>query len=438
MFYLILVLFIAGFVAISLERRLSFDKTAVALLTGALIWLCVAFGNDAPHQELAKHLGGISELLFFLLGTMAIVEIIDIYGGFSMLKKVIKTAQKVKFLWILSFLTFFMSAVLGNLSATIVMITLMWKFIGGNTTRCFFASMIVIAANAGGAWSPMGDVTTAMLWMGGQVSTWNIILQLLVPSLMCMLVPLIIISLGMKGEVVPPSHADYARSSIPTTDRERWTVLASGIGGLMLVPVIKSVTHLPPYIVVLLMLAILWMITKFLFRKEKELATRLTLSGIFRKIDTSTVFFLLGILLAVAGLESAGHLNLLGAFLGEKVQNMYVINLVIGALSSVVDNVPLLAGTVGMFDVVSPDALATIPDPAKVAFMKHFIVDGSFWNLLAYSAGTGGSILIFGSASGIVAMSLAKIDWMWYVKKISWLALAGFLSGFAVYYLIVR
>jgi len=438
MFYLIIVLFIAGYAAITLERRLSVDRTAIALVTGASIWVCIAIGGDMPHQELVKHLGGISELLFFLLGTMTIVEVVDSRGGFSMLSKLFKTAVKVKLLWMLSFLTFFMSAVMGSLPATIVMITLMWKMIGGNSTRWLFAAMIVISANAGGACSPIGNVTTSMLWIGGQLSTWHVILQLLVPCILCMLVPLVILSLDMKGEAVPPAHVDSASFLIHATDRERWTILFSGIGGLMLVPVFYSFMQLPPYLGVLLVLAVIWLTIEILHRKQKELKLRISLSGIFKKIDISTILFFLGILLAVAGLESAGHLNLLGVFLDEKVHSIYTINIVIGALSSVVDHVPLVAGAVGMYDTVTPDAFAAVSDPAKAAFMRHFVQDGSFWKLLAYCAGTGGNILIIGSVSGIAAMGLAKINLMWYIRKISLLALAGYLSGFAAYYLIVK
>jgi len=438
MFYLIIVLFIAGYAAIALEHRLSVDKTAIALVMGALIWLCIAIGGDLPHQELVKHLAGISELLFFLFGTMTIVEIVDSHGGFSMFSKLIKTSERVKLLWIFSFLTFFMSAVMGNLSTTIVMITLMWKIIGGNSTRWLFASMIIISANAGGAASPMGDITTSMLWIGGQLSTWHFILQLLVPCILCMLVPLVILSLDMKGEAVTPAYVDSARLLIPTTDRERWTILFTGIGGLMLVPVFKSVLQLPPYMGVFLALASLWITIEILHRKQKSFKMRLTFPGIFKRIDIPTIIFFLGILLAITGLESAGHLNLLGVFLDEKIHSVYVINLIIGVLSSVVDNVLLVAGAVGMYDTVTFDTLTAVSDPAKAAFMRHFVQDGSFWKLLAYCAGTGGNILIIGSVSGIAAMGLAKINLMWYIRKISLLALAGYLSGFAAYYLIVK
>ena len=460
MFYFIVVLFITGYVAIAYEHQLSVDKAAVALATSVMVWICIAFGGEAIYfalpsfreylqshpdatamefmtrHELTGHIGRISELLFFLLGTMTIVRIIDSHSGFSVLSKIIKTSDKVRLLWIFSFLTFFMSAVLDNFTTTIVMITLMWKIVGGQNTRWLFASMIVIAANAGGAWSPIGDVTTLMLWIGGRVGAWNIILQLFVPSLICMLVPLVIISLSMKGVTV---HPPRAKSSALTTDCERWIILLSGIGGLFFVPVFKKITHLPPYMGVMLVLSVMWITTVILHRKkEKENNIGLTLAENFKKNDTSTIFFLLGILLAVAGLESAGHLHALGQFLNEKVHNIYAINIVIGALSSVVDNVTLVAGTTGMYPIISPDALATASDPAHAAYLKHFVSDGAFWEFLAYCAGTGGSILIIGSSAGIAAMGLTKIDFMWYAKNISLLTLAGYLSGAVAYYLIVR
>ena len=463
MFYLVIVLFIIGYAAIALEHSLSVDKAAVALVTGILMWVCIVFGGETIYpalpsfqeylqthpdatvlefvtrHELTGHLGRISELLFFLLGAGIIVKIIESHGGFSVLSKTIKTTNKVTLLWIFSFLTFFMSAVLDNLATTVVMITLMWKLVGGQNTRWFFASMIVIAANAGGAWSPIGDVTTIMLWLGGQVSALKIIMQLFVPCLICMLVPLVIVSLGMKGTTAPQEHITRAKSPAPTTDRERWIILLSGIGGLLFVPVFKSITHLPPYMGVLLVSGMMWIMTEILYRKKgKEFKISLTLAGVLKKNDIPTIFFVLGILLAVASLESAGHLSLLGQFLDEKVHNVYAINLVIGALSSVVDNVPLVAGTMGMYDIVSPDALAAVFDPAQVTYLKNFVSDGIFWEFLAYCAGTGGSIMVIGSAAGIAAMGLAKVDFVWYMKKISLLALAGYLSGAAVYYLIVK
>ena len=463
MFYLVIILFIIGYAAITLEYRLPVDKAAIALATAALVWIFIAFGGEVIYaalpsyqkylqthpdstvmefvtrHELIGHLGRISELLLFLIGTMTIVTITDSHGGFSILSKIIKTTNKVKLLWIFAFLTFFLSSVFGNLTTTIVMITLMWKLVSGENTRWYFAGMIVIAANAGGVWSPLGDITSIMLWVGRQMSARNMIMQLFVPGMLCMLVPLVVMSLGMKGVVIPPPRGGRAKSQVPTTDRERWIILLSGIGGLFFVPVFRFITHLPPYLCVLLVLSVMWTIREMLYRKkEKELKINLTLAEILKKNDTHTIFFLLGILLAVAGLESAGHLHVLGQFLDEKVHNIYAINLIVGALSSVLDNVSLVAIMTGTYSVVTPDALAAISDPAQVVFLKYFVRDGIFWEMLAYCAGTGGSILIFGSAAGIAAMGLAKIDFIWYMKKISLLALAGYLSGVAAYFLMVR
>ena len=442
MFYVIIVLFVFGYAAIALERRLSVDKASIALIMGVLIWVCIALGGESDfvvQDKLFGHLGKISELLFYLLGSMTIVEIIDSHGGFLMLSKIIKTHNKVKLLWIFSFLSFFLSAALDNLTATILMVALMWKLIGGNNTRWFFASMIVIAANAGGAWSPIGDVTTLMLWVGGQVTALNIIMQLFVPSLIAMLAPLVIVSLTMKGETIPPSTTERLRSFVPTTNAERWIILATGIVGSIFVPIFNHITHLPPYICMLLVVGVMWMTTEIMHRKKKkEIKIRLTLTGILKKVDTPTIFFLLGLLLAVAGLETAGHLKIVGHFLDEKFHNIYAINMVIGALSSILDNVPMVAGMMGVYEVVSFETLSAISDPTQAAYLKHFLVNGSFWELLAYCSGTGGSILIVGSAAGVAAMGLAKVDFIWYLKKMSLLAFIGYLSGITAYYLIVR
>ncbi|MDR0713366.1 MAG: sodium:proton antiporter NhaD [Bacteroidales bacterium] len=447
MFYLIVVIFILGYSAIALEHTIKVDKAAAALLTAVAVWVCIIFGGesifsgtgelaesshsslpDFVHSLLIEHLGATGEIIFFLLGAMTIVEIIDTHGGFNVLSKIIKTISKRKLIWIFSFLTFFMSAVLDNLTTTIVMIALMRKLVGGKNTRWFFASMIVIAANAGGAWSPIGDVTTIMLWIGGQITAVNIILKVFVPSLMCMIVPLLIVSFTLKGTAIPPSRSDRAKSIVPTSDKERLIILLAGVGGLLFVPVFKSVTHLPPYLGILLVLSLMWIITEILHRgKQKDLRVRLSLTYILQKIDTPTILFFLGILMAVAGLESAGHLRMLSTFLDEKIHNVYAINLAIGFLSSIVDNVPLVAGTMGMYGIVP----AGVTDP----YMANFTVDGTFWEFLAYCAGTGGSLLIIGSAAGVAAMGILKMDFMWYLRKVTLLAITGYLAGAGVYWL---
>ena len=462
MFYLIIVLFVAGLAAISLSHRLPVDKASIALVTGSLIWLCIAICGETIYaaspsfykylqirpdasvlefvalHELSGHLSRIGELLFFLLGAMAIVEIIKSHGGFSLLLKFIKSKKKIRLLWIFSFITFFMSAVLDNLTIAIVMITLIWQLVSSKKTRIYFAGMIVIATSAGGTWSPIGSVTTLMLWIGGQVSASSIILQLFVPCLIFMLVPLVFLSLNMKGVVVPPYRIERSKSFVQATDCERWIILLSGMGGLILVPVFHSLTHLPPFLGILLVLGIMWIFLEIMHhKKQRDFRTRLTLSEILKKLDITTVFFLLGIFLAVAGLESAGHLHQFGFFLSEKVHNIFAINILIGTLSSVVGSVPLVAGMMGTYEVISPESMNFISDPAKMAYLRHFVTDGAFWELLAYCAGTGKSLLITGSAAGIVAMGLDKINFLWYLKKMSLLALAGYLSGITAYFLIV-
>jgi Na+/H+ antiporter NhaD/arsenite permease-like protein len=395
------------------------------------------------HHEILHHLGEIAEILFFLLGAMTIVEIVDQHQGFKIITDRIKTTRKVKLLWILSILTFFMSAALDNLTTTIVMVALLRKLINDQKTRWFFASMVVLAANAGGAWSPIGDVTTIMLWIGGQVTTAKIITYVIIPSIFTMIIPLIILSFMMKGNVERP---DIGSNVDVVSKKQQVTILILGVASLLFVPIFKTITHLPPYLGMLLGLGNLWVITEILHRwynkrkLEKKLETidkdyfndkeqvtkKLQVIKILSKVDVPTVLFFLGILLAVASLQSAGHLGLLAEFLDEKLGNIYLINLAIGVMSSIVDNVPLVAGAMGMYEVAP---LGT------TGYMADFMIDGQFWQFLAYCAGTGGSILIIGSAAGVAAMGMEKIDFIWYMKRISLLAVIGYLSGAGVYYL---
>lgn len=381
-------------------------------------------------HELGHHLIGIAEILFFLFGAMTIVEVIDQHQGFTVITNRINTKSKVRLIWILGFITFFMSAVLDNLTTTIVMIALLRKLIADKPTRWIFASMIVIAANAGGAWSPIGDVTTIMLWIGGQVTTVNIIVKVFLPSLVNMIVPLAILSFMVKGDVRRPEQSHCGPEI--TTPFERTFILILGVSMLLFVPVFKTVTHLPPYVGMLFGLGVLWLVSEIMHRdKEDEIRRKLTIYNIVKKVDTPTIFFFLGILVAVAALESAGHLSLLAGWLDEKLGDIYLINLAIGAISAVVDNVPLVAGAMGMYEIVTPDMLRMAADPAYAGF---FVQDGLFWELLAYCAGTGGSMLIIGSAAGVAAMGLERIDFIWYMKKITWLALIGYLAGAGVYW----
>ena len=455
MFILMVVVFVLGYTAIALEHPLKVDKTASALIIGTLCWVLYivgvedilhlgfspsweaflaahpdAHGLHAMHEfivenEIIHHLGEISEILFFLLGAMTIVELVDQHEGFKIITDKIKTTNKIKLLWILSFLTFFMSALLDNLTTTIVLVALLRKLIDDKQTRWFFASMVVLAANAGGAWSPIGDVTTIMLWIGGQVTALRIIEGVILPSLACMIVPLAILSFTMKGKVQRPEEEEEEMEY--TTKRERVLFLILGVGGLLSVPVFKTLTHLPPYMGMLLALGVIWVVAEIIHRdKPAEIKNKLKVSAVLRKVDVPTVLFFLGILSAVAALQSAGHLNILAQYLDDHLKNIYLIDLAIGVLSSVVDNVPLVAGAMGMYP---------IHELGATGYDAFFVQDGLFWEFLAYTAGTGGSILIIGSAAGVAAMGLEKIDFIWYMKKISWLALTGYLSGAAVYYI---
>ena len=454
MFILMVVVFVLGYTAIALEHPLKVDKAASALIIGTLCWVLYILGAEeilhlgfsrawesfllanpdahgihAMHEfivekEIIHHLGEIGEILFFLLGAMTIVEVVDQHEGFKIITDKIKTTKKVKLLWILSFLTFFMSALLDNLTTTIVLVALLRKLVDDKQTRWFFASMVVLAANAGGAWSPIGDVTTIMLWIGGQVTTLKIIEGVILPSLVSMIVPLIILTFTMKGDVKRPEleeeDIDY------TTPKERIIFLILGVGGLLFVPVFKTTTHLPPYMGMLLSLGVIWVIGEIIHRnKPAEIKNKLKVTAVLERVDVPTVLFFLGILSAVAALQSAGHLNILAKYLDDNLKNIFLIDLAIGVLSSIVDNVPLVAGAMGMYPVHEAGA---------VGYDAFFVQDGAFWEFLAYTAGTGGSILIIGSAAGVAAMGLEKIDFIWYLKKISWLAIFGYLLGAAVYY----
>ncbi|NLA24041.1 MAG: sodium:proton antiporter [Bacteroidales bacterium] len=448
MFIIIVVVFVLGYTAIALEHPLKVDKAASALLVGVLCWAIYILSADAilslghsPNWnpevgenirsfvggELNFHLIDIAQILFFLMGAMTIVEIIDQHNGFKIITDKITTTNKVKLLWIISFLSFFMSAALDNLTSTIVMVALLRKLIEDKPTRWFYASMVVLAANAGGAWSPIGDVTTIMLWIGGQVTTIAIITRVILPSLVAMIAPLIIVSFMMKGNVTRPEAHEDDTAGILTTRSEQLKVLIIGVLALLFVPVFKTITDLPPYMGMLFGLSILWIFTEIMHRgKREEIKKQLSVFNIIRRIDTPTILFFLGILTAVSALQSAGHLNLLANWLDNNLGNIYLINLAIGLLSAIVDNVPLVAGAMGMYPIETAEA---------VGYAANFVQDGLFWELLAYCAGTGGSILIIGSAAGIAAMGLERIDFIWYLKKISWLALVGYFAGAGVYYL---
>ena len=421
---LMIIVFVLGYMAIALEHSIKVDKAASALIIGGLGWALYTFsGVDAHHinEHLSHHLVDIAEILFFLLGAMTIVELIDAHEGFSIITDKITTNKRVALLWILSIITFFFSAALDNLTTAIVMAALLTKLIKDKEDLWMFAGMVILSANAGGAWSPIGDVTTIMLWIGGQVTAANIITSVFLPSVVCAIVPLIYLTFRLKGDITRPVNVESKEHyTDPTTPFERNLIFYIGVAGLLFVPVFKTVTHLPPYVGMLLSLGVLWLVTEILHRsKNHEQKSALSVIGVLKKIDVPTIFFFLGILLAVASLQSAGQLDIVATFLDKTFNgDIYIINIIIGLLSSIVDNVPLVAGAMGMYEITP---------------MGDFAVDGKFWEFLAYCAGTGGSVLIIGSAAGVAVMGILKIDFIWYMKNISLLALMGYLAGAATY-----
>ena len=460
MITLMIIVFVLGYAAIALEHPIKVDKAASALIIGGLGWALLALGiidivnfeivanKFAVFQEwykvkfpgkeitelnflkyeLSHHLIDIAEILFFLLGAMTIVELVDAHQGFTIITNKITTNNRIKLLWILSIITFFFSAVLDNLTTSIVMAALLPKIIKEKKDLWMFAGMIILSANAGGAWSPIGDVTTIMLWIGGQVSASNIVVSVIIPSIVCAIVPLIYLSLKLKGDITRPEPTELKEhKKNPTTKFERNLIFYLGVCGLLFVPIFKTITHLPPYVGMLLSLGILWLVTEIVHRsKNHEEKSELSVIGVLKKVDTPTIFFFLGILLAVASLQSAGQLDIVASWLdktfnGQTAEGIYVINIIIGLLSSIVDNVPLVAGAMGMYPI------------QEIGF---YAVDGMFWEFLAYCAGTGGSVLIIGSAAGVAVMGILKIDFIWYLKNISLLALLGYVAGAITYILI--
>ena len=452
MYALMAAIFVLGYLSIALEHPLKVDKAAAAILTAVVCWTILVLGADsllplleagASHGagdnsqfvvgELRHHLGEISEILFFLIGAMTIVELIDAHEGFKVITDRIRTNKRVHLLWMIGFITFFLSAALDNLTTTIVMVSLLRKLIKDQHDRWFLVGIVVIAANAGGAWSPIGDVTTTMLWIGNQITASGIVVQLIIPSLVCLLVPLLLLSFTMKGEFERPDAVETEEERRdPTTPFERNLVFVLGIGALLFVPVFKTITHLPPYMGILFGLGVLWVTTEIMHRsKNEEDKHPLSVVGVLRRVDTTSVLFFLGILLAVSSLATAGHLTQVATALKDSLGNVYAINIAIGLLSSVVDNVPLVAGAMKMYPLVTAEAVAAAG--ADSAWLSNFVVNGKFWELLAYCAGTGGSCLIIGSAAGVAAMGMERINFIWYLKKISGLALLGYLAGAATY-----
>lgn len=415
---LIISIFVLGYAAIAFEHPLKINKAASALLTGVLCWTAYVLfsaNKEAVAEQLLEHLGNVSGILFFLMGAMTIVELIDAHDGFEVITRRITTTSKRKLLWLICFLTFFMSAALDNLTTAIVMASMVRKLLAEKKDRMFFVGMIVIAANAGGAWSPIGDVTTTMLWIGGQITSGNIIVKLIVPSLVCLMVPLVVVSFIMKGKATRPSDDEITANQVCGVF-ERNLVFFGGVVLLIMVPIFKTITHLPPYMGILLALGILWVITEFL-HKEKAVQQKqyLSVEHALRTIDVPSILFFLGILIAVSSLESTNILTRFAQVLDQRIGNQSLIVICIGVLSAIIDNVPLVAATMGMYE------------------LSAYPPDSYLWEFIAYCAGTGGSMLIIGTAAGVAVMGIEKIDFFWYLKKIGWLAALGFFAGAGVY-----
>lgn len=410
--FILIAIFVLGYLAIAMEHVTKVNKAAPALITGVLCWtvyMMQGHGSEHVNKELLHHLGEISSILFFLLGAMTIVELIDAHDGFDIITARIQTKDKRQLLYIISLLAFFLSALLDNLTTAIVMVSLCKKIIKEKEDRYWFASMVIIAANAGGAWSPLGDVTTTMLWIGGQITAFNIIKMLILPSIAVCLLPTLIIGHLFKNKYI-------AEIPLPSTSskekRQGKIVLAAGIGSLLFVPFFKTVTHLPPFMGMMLMVGFMWIVTTLIHKRRQD---DYDLAKALEKIDSPSILFFLGILLAVSALQATGLLGQLAGHLNAALQNDYLIGTCLGLLSAVVDNVPLVAAAQGMY------SLQTYP------------TDHYFWEFLALTTGTGGSAIIIGSAAGVAVMGIEHVKFGWYLKKICWIALVGFAAGVAVF-----
>lgn len=448
MITVVVLVFILGYLTIVFEHPLHLDKTVPALLMGALCWALAAIGfnggelaivdshehlfnlaGDAGlhHAEegfkntLLHHLGKTAEILVFLIGAMTIVEIIDLHRGFGILKSWVKTRNRKRLLWIIGVLSFILSAIIDNLTATIVLVTLLRKLIHDPKERLWFAGLVVIAANAGGAWSPIGDVTTTMLWIGGQVSSIGLVTNLVIPSIVCFIVPFVIASFlpVFQGEIAIDDTDDVDKGSLLSSK----TMLFLGLGMIVFVPIFKTLTHLPPYVGMMLSLGVVWLASEYIHPEEdftEERKEQYSAHKALSRIELSSILFFLGILMAVAALESiaignVGMLRYVAEGLDNAIPNQDVVIVILGFLSAIIDNVPLVAASMGMYTEV---------------------MDAKLWHFIAYSAGTGGSMLIIGSAAGVAAMGMERIDFIWYFKKIAWLALLGFLAGAGVFLLL--
>lgn len=474
MIALIIVVFLVGYACIALEHPLKINKAASALITAVVLWVLymLVANGIVPHSaafeaylaenpalgslpqseqvirfiqeiQIIESLGEIAEILFFLIGAMTVVELIDVHGGFDIITNRITTRRKRSLLWIVGLITFFMSATLDNLTTAIVMIALLRKIIGNYKERWLFAGIIIIAANSGGAWSPIGDVTTIMLWVRGNVTAPALIPNLILPCLVSFLIPVLIAQRWLHGDATVAAaqrldsvsvHGGQVSYYAGVTRKERLSILILGVSCLLFVPVFKSITHLPPFMGILGALGVMWLYTEIMYKRKICLPEneKHRIPEVLQRIDTPTILFFLGILLAVSALQMSGILSDLSVWLDEHVHNVYIINVLVGLLSSVVDNVPLVAGAIATYPIAEASTLATAADPA---YLSHFVVDGVFWEFLAYCAGVGGSILIIGSAAGVVVMGLEKMNFVWYLKNISLMALTGYLAGAAIYIL---
>lgn len=427
-----IVLFVIGYIGIALEHVFHVNKATFALMMAGLLWGAYAMlGHDPNLQsDMVEALGDTCEIVVFLIGAMTIVELIDRYGGFNIIVHRIHAKSKRGLMWVLAFVAFFLSSILDNMTTTIIMVMMLRRMLSDQKERWMFASVIVLAANAGGAWSPIGDITTIMLWMKNYVSSVDLIVNLLLPSLVSVIVPTFIATRFIAEEPVEAlNESDQRVGYVLSRHHHKLSVLilVCGVAGLLFVPVFKAITHLPPYMGILLSLGILWLLTELIvhrYRLDGKIEGRI--SQVVKNIDMSTILFFLGILLAVAALQQAGILSALATWLNDTFHEVYVINGIIGVLSSIVDNVPLVAACMNMYPVATPDMIAAAADPAYTAL---FVEDGLFWHLLTFCAGVGGSLLIIGSAAGVVAMGIEKIQFMWYVKRITWMALLGYIAG---------
>ncbi|ATV31277.1 sodium:proton antiporter NhaD [Prevotella intermedia] len=444
----IIIVFVLGYALIATESLVKIDKAAIALLMFVFCWTLYMF-DPAPFVQLMhagnasewtgnitefvnkviiEHLGDTATTLFFLMGAMTIVEIVDQNGGFNWVKNVMRTKSKRALLWRIACMTFILSAILDNLTTSIVMIMILRKLISNKEDRMVYAALVIISANSGGAFSPIGDVTTIMLWNAGTITAAGVISEIFIPSVVSMVIPAFIMQYMLKGELAIATQSETETTELGEFgSKQRKTVFVVGVGGLCFVPIFKSITHLPPFVGIMLVLGVLWTVTELFYRhlhrtKGDGVSFAKRVTNLLSRIDISTILFFLGILMAVACLQEIGVLMNLGKSLNTIFdENHYAVTGIIGVLSSIVDNVPLVAGSMGMYPIQAAGDMA---------------VDGIFWQLLAYCAGVGGSMLIIGSAAGVIVMGLEKITFGWYMKKITWIAFVGYLAGILSYYIV--